>query len=78
MFDTIPIMEALLGGLFVAACAFFNYRSGLKKGQELGIEFTLNTLELKNVIKIDYVNNSTTIVRGDIEGAKWRLDQVTQ
>lgn len=78
MFDTIPIMEALLGGLFVAACAFFNYRSGLKKGQELGIEFTLNTLELKNVIKIDYLNNSTTIVRGDIEGAKWRLEQVTQ
>ena len=78
MFSTIPITWALVGGLFVAACAFFNYRAGLRRGQELGIEFTLNTLEYKNVIKINYLHNSTTIVRGDIEGAKWRLDQIIQ
>lgn len=78
MLDPIPLTYVITGGIFVMACAWFNFKSGLRKGQEEGIEFILNTLADNHVIEIQYKNNSATIVRGNREGASLNFDKIIQ
>ena len=60
------------------ACAWFNFRQGLRKGHEEGVEFILTALADSHVIEIQYLNNSANIVRGEKEGAVLRFGRPIQ
>jgi hypothetical protein len=78
MIGAIPYSYAIVGGIFVMACAWFNYRSGLRKGHEEGIEFLLSTLADNHVIEIQLRDNTAKIVRGSQEGAYLHFDNFIQ
>ena len=78
MIGAIPYSYAIVGGIFVMACAWFNYRSGLRKGHEVGIEFLLSTLADNHVIEIQLRDNTAKIVRGSQEGAYLHFDNFIQ
>jgi len=42
----------VIAGLFVAACAFFSYRSGQADGMTQGMDSTLVLLETAGIIKL--------------------------
>jgi len=78
MIGAIPYSYAIVGGIFVMACAWFNYRSGLHKGHEEGIEFMLSTLADNHVIEIQLRDRGAKIVRGSQEGAYLHFDNFIQ